>query len=327
MKILIFGTGSVARVLLDHIRQDVEIVAFVNSDEFVTDFFGYKVITPDQIKGCLYDFIVIASGYTVAIRKLLRSFYIANEKIVSYIFDDAITYQKMNESIEEHLNAEENRGKMRFFLKDETLLPCVSAAVYWKNDAFEEVYKDFVREQTLNLLAKEIERKRLSGCVAELSVYRGDFTVMIQKAFLEYPLYLFDTFEGFSQQDVGSDDSIDNKKNELKKFKDTSAEYVLLRLQDIQTEVIVKKGLFPDTFDLWDTEFVFVSIDVNLLEPVKSSLELFYPRLVKGGYMLVSDYNAPFYEGTRKAVIDFCDERGITYFPIPDMYGSIVIAR
>lgn len=326
MEILIFGTGSVARVLLDNIREDVKILAFINSDVSIKEFYGYQVILPEQIVNYPYDYIVIASGYTKAIHRILAENGVADRKIVEYIFDDAEVYQEINNNIGQYLNTAMNRAVMENVLKDKKLLPQMSVATVWKNNGFAEVYKDFVREQTLSYLSQEISRKKLQGSVVELGVYKGDFSIMLQKAFPEKTLILFDTFEGFSNADVKGDSAVDNKEYELKKFKDTSADFVLSRLGN-RENVRIKQGYFPDSFDLWDEEFAFVSVDLNLSGPVKKSLEIFYPRLVRGGYILVSDYNAPFYEGTREAVMDYCDSNGITYMPIPDLYGSVVIAK
>lgn len=327
MKIFVFGTGSVANLLLHKFKKGIEILAFVNSDTAIKVFNGYKVVTPDDICKYDFDYILIASGYYEDIEKMLLDLGIDQEKIVGFIFDNAKTYQELNQAIDSYLNIRLKRDIAKTIFKDDVFFPEVCGVTIWKNNCFKKVYKDFVREQTVNLLAQEIERKCILGDVAELGVFKGDFTIIINKAFPTKKLYLFDTFNGFTNHDIEEDNSIDNKEYELQKFKDTSEELVLSRLEIKECDCEIKKGFFPDTFDLWNNSFCFVSIDLNLRNPVEKGLEIFYPRMAKGGYIMISDYNAPFYEGTRNAVQQYCDSNDISYMPIPDLYGSVIIMK
>lgn len=327
-KVLIFGTGSVAEVLVEEIDSNkVEIVAFINSNIQIKEFHGYRVIQPEQMKSYEYDYIIVASGYYLQIEKILLELGIDKNKIIGFIFDEDESYQGMSQNLGNYLDIRYNRNHIYSMLKTNRLYPNLYASVIWKNNCFSRVDKDFVKEQLMSLLAQEIERKQVKGSVAELGVFRGDFTVSINRALPMRKIYLFDTFCGFSAEDVNEDDNIKNKENELLKFHDTSEEFVLSRLNVREGQCIVRGGVFPDTFDLYDEKFCFVSVDLNMYQPVLKSLELFYPRVCAGGYIMISCYNAPFYEGTRKAIIDYCDEHNINFLPVPDLYGSVVICK
>lgn len=324
-KILIFGTGSVAEVLFHELNEETEILAFIHSDESVTEFHGYPVIRPNMISQYDYSMIVIASGYYYAMEKILLDLGVKQERIAGYIFDEIPFYQDIADKMEQTINADYHRSYMKKILKSDRILPRLYPCVIWKNNAFSEIRKDFVREQTLAYAAEEIKRKHVPGAIAELGVFKGDFTVVMNDAFPDRVLYLFDTFCGFASEDV-KDDQTANKQNELRKFKDTSVEYVLSRLRE-DAQCVVKKGYFPDTFDLHAEQFAFVSVDLNMKKAVMSALELLWPRISPGGYMLISDYNAPFYEGTREAVQAFCDERNIAIVALPDLYGSALLCK
>lgn len=189
-----------------------------------------------------------------------------------------------------------------------------------------DIRKDFVREETTYLMAKEIKRKNLEGSIAELGVYRGDFTMVLNAIFDDRKIYLYDTFDGFSGTDLKNDMSVENKQNELLKFRDTSAQIVLSRIPNPDLAEVVQ-GLFPESFMQYDEKFCFVSIDFNLYDPVKSAMDIFYRRLVPGGYMLISDYGAPYYDGTRKAIQDWCDKNDKVFLPVADLYESVVIQK
>ena len=129
-----------------------------------------------------------------------------------------------------------------------------------------------------------LEEEGISGyAVAELGVYKGEFAKEINRIFPESKLYLFDTFEGFSEVDAVSERQrgyTDN--NQTGYFSDTSVQQVLNKMS-FPNKCIVKKGFFPDTAEEIDENFVFVNIDVDLYEPILSGLRWFYPRMVSGG--------------------------------------------
>jgi len=40
---------------------------------------------------------------------------------------------------------------------------------------------------------------------------------------------------------------------------------------------------------------------------------------------MVHGFNNCGYKGVREAVLEFCEERRVSYFHIPDIYGSFII--
>jgi O-methyltransferase len=91
---------------------------------------------------------------------------------------------------------------------------------------------------------------------------------------------------------------------------------------------IVKKGWFPQTAEDVDETFAFVSIDVDLSEPIYQGLVFFYPRLEKGGYIFVHDYghSAGMY-AAQEAVRRFSMEYNVPYVPLSDVCGSVVFSK
>lgn len=187
--------------------------------------------------------------------------------------------------------------------------------------AFED---DNIRFLQMGLLAREIQAKKLEGSVAELGVHRGNFSRYIRKAFPKRKYYLFDTFEGFDKEQARHDTEVYN--SQCHDFSNTSVELVLQTIGDVE-DCIVKKGFFPDTAADVDDRFVFVSVDVDLYQPTRDSLEFFYPRLVKGGALLVHDYGSRNYPGCGDAVREFCTKNDITFIPVPDAIVSALIVK
>jgi len=42
---------------------------------------------------------------------------------------------------------------------------------------------------------------------------------------------------------------------------------------------------------------------------------------------MVHDFNNSGYKGVREAVLEFCREKGISYVPIPDVCGTVIITK
>jgi O-methyltransferase len=205
-------------------------------------------------------------------------------------------------------------------------LHVVKSLVYLKRDRrIKQERLDYFRISCLELIAQEICEKKVLGNVAELGVYRGDFAASINEIFPNRKLYLFDTFEGFDIKDKNTEVK-NGFSDAMQDFTDTSVEYVLSQMP-ISKMCIVRKGFFPETATGIEDNFSFVSIDTDLYEPIYAGLRYFYPRLSKGGYIMVHDFNNDEYKGARKAVCEFCEEINIGYVPIADIGGTVIIAK
>jgi O-methyltransferase len=184
---------------------------------------------------------------------------------------------------------------------------------------------DYVRVASLELISYEINLRQIKGNVAELGVYKGKFARQINRYFPDRVLYLFDTFEGFDQADVAKEKSQDLSQGD-QDFSNTSVEAVL-KVMPHPSQCKPIKGYFPESAKGVDDQFVFVSLDADLYDPLYAGLVFFYPKLVPGGYIFVHDFNNDHYKGARKAVETFCREQGINYMPLPDSCGSAVVMK
>lgn len=200
------------------------------------------------------------------------------------------------------------------------------------SDFFGKAKRDYVRISTLELIASQIQMKNIEGSVAELGVYKGEFAVLINELFPDKDFYLFDTFEGFTEKDYIEDNDYGyiNDSKAVDFFKDTSVEMVLSKMPN-RERCIVKKGFFPDSLgelqNNYNNRFCLVSIDADLYLPTYEGIKYFYPRLSVGGYIIVHDYECPTFRGARIAVNDICKELGISFVPLSDENGSIVITK
>lgn len=187
-----------------------------------------------------------------------------------------------------------------------------------------EMFYD-LRVAVFKTCALELKRRKVPGAVAELGVFQGEFSRHINDMFPEKKLYLFDTFEGFDKKDI-SDRELAVSAPGKDEFKNTSVKLVMSRMKNPEN-VEIRKGYFPETLRGLEEQFSFVSLDPDLYLPVRNGLEYFYPRLARGGYLFVHDYNNRRFAGVKQAVDEYCNGKNIPLFPICDIGGSVIISK
>lgn len=183
-----------------------------------------------------------------------------------------------------------------------------------------------IRLASLRLIASEINEQKLEGEVAELGVYKGKFASEINRLFPNKKLYLFDTFEGFNSEDVNIENSHGYSKAKVGDFSDTNIELVKNQLP-YKEQAIFIKGYFPESIKEDLPSFCFVSLDTDLYKPTYEGLKVFYPKLVKGGMIIIHDYNSTQFPGVKEAVKEFCIENNAFLVPLCDMHGSAVLIK
>lgn len=186
-------------------------------------------------------------------------------------------------------------------------------------------YQD-IRVAALRLIAQEIKERKVPGEMAELGVFRGDFSAVMNELFPEKELYLFDTFEGFDEKDIVIEEQFGTPGMGHRDFSNTSMELVKSKMTHPE-KVHFHKGYFPETFPEGMPSLALVSLDPDLYEPVYQGLVRFYPLLSPGGVILVHDYSSMQFPGVKKAVKRYAEEQGIFVIPLMDMHGTAVIMK
>lgn len=176
---------------------------------------------------------------------------------------------------------------------------------------------DPVRFATLALALQAIEREGITGCLAELGVWRGTTSSFIHSQVPHRTLYLFDTFAGFPHEEA-----VDAR------FRNTSIELVRRQIGDC-SNVKFRPGEFPETTGGLESEhFAFVLIDVDKYVSTLAGLNFFYPKVTRGGYIFLHDYNSSESgHGVSRAVGEFMKGRVEFLIEIPDVWGSVVFRK
>jgi O-methyltransferase len=172
----------------------------------------------------------------------------------------------------------------------------------------------------LLLAFEQLSKDQIPGSLAECGVYKGWLSRFIHNMVPDRQLFLFDTFRGF--------DSRDSSAHGDERFRDTSEQSVLDCIGSTEN-IIVRKGYFPETsVGLEDEGFAFVMIDFDKYEPTLAALQFFYPRVSRGGFVFVHDYNSPESDwACSRALNAFLADKVEESICIPDAWGSALFRK
>lgn len=323
-RIILFGTGALSKLLTEYCKDSVEIIAYL-LNEAGDEINGKPIISLSQLQNIEYDYIVVAFGNTPKGIEILKKENVPESKIVGFAYsginyEDSLLQRKCNDWVYEILQNE--KIPQLFDLPQKKYYICGMNIQENQNI----ISRDYVREQTLALLADEINKKNIPGDVAEVGVSQGILARKINTLFPDRKLYLFDTYNGLPQTDrkKAIEQGWGEKLYALGET-GTSAEEVLA-IMPYKDKCVVKQGYFPDTFDL-QGQLALISLDLDFYESTKRGLEVLYSHLSVGGYIMVHDYNNIAFTETKKAVTEFCEEHHIACVPIPDVAGTVVLVK
>jgi O-methyltransferase len=321
VKVVLFGAGSGFADLLSMLPDHVQVIAVCDNDasKHGQTVKGHTVSGRDSLASVDFDYIVITTRSGDAIRSQLVEQGIPREKILLF-------YPGFDEQLRRQANADLEVLNRQLGLGLHPLSLCTMQLWPDQHPELPSGQDDYVRMMSIRLAADRVNQQGIAGAVAELGVYRGELAAVLNQLFPQRRLYLFDTFEGFSQNDLASGEERQHSQSSVEDFKDTSIDTVLARMAH-PANIVLRKGYFPETADGLQEQFAFVNLDVDLYKPILAGLNYFYPRLVDGGYLFVHDYNNRRFGGVRTAVDQFTKANRVSFVQLPDFAGSIVISK
>jgi O-methyltransferase len=166
----------------------------------------------------------------------------------------------------------------------------------------------------------------LAGDVVECGVWRGGSSMMAALALGEVgqrrPMWLYDTFEGMpppSDRDVDyTGASAASALEEDVRAPGISNNWAWATLDDVQANMTATgyptqllhyvQGKVEETIPAQAPEQIaLLRLDTDWYDSTRHELEHLYPRLVKGGVLIIDDYGH--WEGARGAVDEYFEER------------------
>src|ERR1035437_1747729 len=230
----------------------------------------------------LFRFLAIITFDFARFNKYYFSFLIKREKLYITSKEDIDNYFKSRF----YIQSLPDRYSANFDLyRQQTNFLNYKDLEKWLSGNYNNNIIDINRYFFFNLCIDYLIEEKINGNVAEIGVYKGNSAFLLSKfaQIQDKTCYLFDTFEGFDPRDLIGQDI--NQTNSA--FMDASLEMVK-KLTGEKNTVFVK-GYFPESLNqIVDIDdLVLVHIDCDLEKPMMSALNYFYPRIRKGGFLIM----------------------------------------
>jgi O-methyltransferase len=172
----------------------------------------------------------------------------------------------------------------------------------------------------LQELVQRLGRLRIDGDIVECGVYRCGSAAVLGSAMLalgdEPPrkLWLFDSFAGMPPaSDRDGEFSHTLEGTYVGSEQETRGLLEQAGVPPSRFEIVT--GFYADTFPAVETpRTALLHVDCDFYEPVKLTLEKFYPRLSPGGFVVLNDYGI--YKGARTATDEFFEVNGLDIQPV-----------
>jgi Macrocin-O-methyltransferase (TylF) len=203
---------------------------------------------------------------------------------------------------------------------------------------FSRLFASFIAHNQLNnagdvtrlwlfiLNIKQVLTEGVAGDFAELGVWRGNTASVLAHfaSAANRTVDLFDTYEGFDRRDLKDIDS-----TKIRGFAETSVDVVKSVIGENCRVCEFVKGYFPDSVreEHRARQYAIVSLDCDLYKPMKAGLEFFYPRMPRGALFLLHDYSSGAWEGSKRAIDEFCRDTQEFVTLMPDKSGSALIRK
>lgn len=315
MAIYVWGTGCGASELIEQGLATDRIAAFVDSFPSGDFFLGKPVLLPEELDVQDCQLLIVTTRHTEAVAQLCGQLGIPDTKILFLKNNYTLTDRNAHCAAAPELLGNDLLSRL---LPKQRIVPTparLAASALPERD----LSNDYVRLATLELLCRRLDA--IPGAAAELGVYKGFFARCINQLMPQRTLYLFDSFEGFAPEVCASES-----------FQAAHANTAIDRVLSIMPhpeKVIVKPGFFPGSLKGLEERFCLVSLDVDFAQTTLEGLRYFWPRLEKGGYLMLHDWDSPKLPGVAEALSQYESEIGrkISAIPLCDVGGTLVLCK
>ena len=175
------------------------------------------------------------------------------------------------------------------------------------------------RLENIQFCVEQLLERGVPGDLIETGVWRGGATIFMRAILKAYDardrsVWVADSFEGLPAPDAAkypadAGDRLHEYTELAIPLEQVQANFARYGLLDDQVRFL--KGWFRDTLPHAPIErLALIRLDGDMYESTTDALVNLYPKLSRGGYLIVDDYGC--YESCRQAVHDYRDANGIT---------------
>ncbi len=240
------------------------------------------------------------------------------------ITDKIMVYAKNTSKLEYFRNENIEIIKKDYFDLDNSFWKFYEECRKYTMTSLERMYANFKA-------IEYITSNKIEGSIVECGVWQGGSTMIMLKGLLHFnsdlkDIYLYDTFDGMSKptaedKKTGSNISAIEKWTQMDKI--THNDWCYASLETVKENIALTKypttnikyikGKVEDTIPHHiPQKIALLRLDTDWYASTLHELEHLFPRLVKGGILIIDDYGT--WEGAKKAVDEYFKKNNIKPF-------------
>jgi len=168
---------------------------------------------------------------------------------------------------------------------------------------------------------KYITKYQIQGSIVECGVWKGGSIIAIAKTLLnlqqhDRDIYLFDTFEGMTKPAIADGKNAQKMYDQFQN-PDNSTKWNRSEIETVKKNIFLTnynkekfhfiKGKVEDTLpDKAPNKISLLRLDTDFYESTLHELTYLFPRLVRGGILIIDDYG--YWQGSKKAVDEYFEK-------------------
>jgi hypothetical protein len=188
----------------------------------------------------------------------------------------------------------------------------VDDEIFWRVAALAAPYTLLTVEKLYNLYEAVlfVSERGIPGALVECGVFKGGAVVLMAETlsahgFAARPIYLFDTFFGFTGR---SEHDVDYGGREIGKyrtqnFRQEVAQNLSASAYPRENYTFVEGDVIATSHTHCPEQIAILRLDTDTYDTTRAELENMYPKLIRGGVLIVDDYG--YSKGCRKAVDEY----------------------
>lgn len=174
--------------------------------------------------------------------------------------------------------------------------------------------------------SEHILKHRIEGDIVECGVWKGGSIMAVLHTLFQNKetrdIYLYDTFEGMTEP--GEVDMSFNGVPAKRDYHESNGKWCYSSLEEVQSnfntlpyptnQLHFIQGKVENTIphESMPNKIALLRLDTDWYESTKHEMVHLFPRLVKGGILIIDDYGH--WSGCKKAIDEYFEENGIQLF-------------
>jgi O-methyltransferase len=161
-------------------------------------------------------------------------------------------------------------------------------------------------ERGCSLVYHLLQCQNIAGDIVEFGTYTGCCAILMA-SISPKPLWLYDSFQGLPEKQAVDGDDANFRAGVLRSTEDlVKANFQKAKLRQ---PMIINKWFKNVTDSDLPEKIAFAHLDGDFYQSIRDSLRLVYPRMARGGIVLIDDYNHLGLPGVKLATDEFLGDK------------------